>query len=188
MADEFLGRKAPHFALPDVEGQRHSLDDYGGRWLLVVFLRHLACLLCREHLSQIAERQAEWERRRVRILTVTFEPADRAKRFLADSQSEYPLLLDTERHIYAAYGMGSASIWRLAQPSTWWNYLRLFMGGWAPRLPDFTDYQQLGGDVLIDPEGTIRFFHASEDPADRPRLEDIFSALDRTEAQRVVAI
>ncbi len=35
------GRPAPAFALPDLGGGVHRLADYGGRWLLLVFHRHL---------------------------------------------------------------------------------------------------------------------------------------------------
>ena len=36
-----MKRQAAPFALPDVEGRVHRLEDYRGRWLLLVFHRHL---------------------------------------------------------------------------------------------------------------------------------------------------
>lgn len=36
-----IGRPAIPFALPDAEGRTHRLADYKGRWLLLVFHRHL---------------------------------------------------------------------------------------------------------------------------------------------------
>lgn len=35
------GKPAIPFQLHDTTGQSHRLLDYGGRWLLLVFLRHL---------------------------------------------------------------------------------------------------------------------------------------------------
>lgn len=35
------GRPAPHFELPDLDGRIHSLGEFRGRWLLLVFHRHL---------------------------------------------------------------------------------------------------------------------------------------------------
>lgn len=35
------GSPAPDLALPDLAGRIHSLDDYSGHWLLLVFHRHL---------------------------------------------------------------------------------------------------------------------------------------------------
>jgi peroxiredoxin len=35
------GQPAIPFALPDSSGQAHSLEEYRGSWLLMVFHRHL---------------------------------------------------------------------------------------------------------------------------------------------------
>ncbi|WP_145944324.1 redoxin domain-containing protein [Fuerstiella marisgermanici] len=36
-----LNKPAPGFELPDVDGVEHRPVDYRGRWLLLVFHRHL---------------------------------------------------------------------------------------------------------------------------------------------------
>jgi len=36
-----VGKTAIPFELPDQQGHVHRLEDYGGRWLLMVFHRHL---------------------------------------------------------------------------------------------------------------------------------------------------
>jgi peroxiredoxin len=37
----FVGKPALTFELPDTKDRIHRLDDYAGRWLLLVFHRHL---------------------------------------------------------------------------------------------------------------------------------------------------
>ena len=37
----YVDQPAVPFELEDAEGRRHSLDQYRGSWLLLVFLRHL---------------------------------------------------------------------------------------------------------------------------------------------------
>lgn len=37
-----VGKPAVDFALADTEGVTHRLADYAGRWLLLVFHRHLS--------------------------------------------------------------------------------------------------------------------------------------------------
>jgi peroxiredoxin len=36
------GQPAVPFELPDVAGKLHRLQDYSGKWLLLMFHRHLA--------------------------------------------------------------------------------------------------------------------------------------------------
>ena len=54
-----------------------------------------------------------------------------------------------------------------------------------PRLWDglpTDDVYQLGGDVLIDPEGTIRLHHVSRIPIDRPSVESLLEVVRRQSA------
>lgn len=38
----WVNKQAVPFELPDTEGKVHRLSDYHGRWLWIVFHRHLA--------------------------------------------------------------------------------------------------------------------------------------------------
>lgn len=41
MTSPLVGGPAVAFELPDADGRVHRLDEYRGRWLLLVFHRHL---------------------------------------------------------------------------------------------------------------------------------------------------
>lgn len=41
VSDNRAGHPAELFQLPDADGKLHRLEDYRGRWLLLVFHRHL---------------------------------------------------------------------------------------------------------------------------------------------------
>lgn len=41
MADSLIGREAPALALEDTTGRLHRLAESRGRWVLLVFHRHL---------------------------------------------------------------------------------------------------------------------------------------------------
>jgi peroxiredoxin len=55
------GSLAPDFTLPTADGQLVSLGEAlrSGRNVLLVFLRHLGCLLCREHVAQLSQYRVE---------------------------------------------------------------------------------------------------------------------------------
>ena len=40
--DNDIGNPAVAFELDDTGGRTHRMEDYAGRWLLIVFHRHLA--------------------------------------------------------------------------------------------------------------------------------------------------
>jgi peroxiredoxin len=123
--------------------------------------------------------QTEFERLDVRVLVITFERPEVAARYVEQTGMSWPLLVDQPRQLYQAYGMPSAG-WRrlLGRWATWKKYLELVARGRPVRLPT-NDIHQLGGDVLIDPDGRVRLHYVSADPADRPPI-DVLLAAPRT--------
>lgn len=99
-----------------------------------------------------------------------------AKAYVRQTGLTWPLLVDSERELYQAYGFGKASWWKLIRPSAIFRYLLNILRGTRPGKPG-KDVQQLGGDVLIDPAGKVRLVHRSEHPHDRPSPESLLKII-----------
>ena len=121
------------------------------------------------------QRQDEFNRLKVQVLVISFGTAYWAKVWLEETGAPFPLLLDPERRVYRAYGLGR-SVLRVWSPKELWRYLRLMMAGRRLK-PVQGDPHQLGGDFIVDPEGTVRLAHPSRDPIDRPPVEKLLKAL-----------
>ena len=61
--------------------------------------------------------------------------------------------------------------------SNWWEYIKLLLAGKRLHRPT-DDIYQLGGDVLIDPNGVVKLHFVSDTPIDRPSLAEIQSAVE----------
>ncbi len=96
--------------------------------------------------------------------------------YVRETQLEWPLLVDTERVLYQAYGMHRGNWWNIYGPASVWAYLKLLLRGRRLRLPG-SDVHQLGGDVLIDPRGIVRVHHIGSGPADRPAVTGLLEAI-----------
>lgn len=107
-------------------------------------------------------------------LAVTFEDAAAARAYVAETGLRWPLLVDTDRRLYRAYGMGKARLRHLFGPATLGAYWREARLGRFPRLPR-ADTRQQGGNVLIDPGGLVRFHHVGRGPADRPLVDTLLA-------------
>lgn len=121
--------------------------------------------------------QAEEDLARLGVepLAVTFEDAAAARAYVAETGLRWPLLVDTERRLYRAYAMRKARLRHLWGPATFRAYWREARRGRFPRLPR-ADTRQQGGNVLIDPDGLVRFHHVGLGPADRPAVESLLAA------------
>lgn len=112
----------------------------------------------------------------LRALVVTFEGAEAADAYVRETGLRWPLLIDPSRALYAAYGMGRGRWWQIWGPATWWIYARLIARGRRPR-PPTGDVDQLGGDVLVDPAGSVVLHHVGSGPADRPAVPVLLDAV-----------
>lgn len=83
--------------------------------------------------------------------------------------------MDVDRALYRGYGMHQGRLRDIWGARTWIAYLKEFARG---RLPKYSgaDTRQLGGDVLIDPTGIVRFHHVGTGPGDRPSVAAILEA------------
>jgi len=107
------------------------------------------------------------------VLLVSFEPLARITWYLGEAEFGWPVLSDPGRRLYRAYGMEQGSLRRAwLSPRTILYYARALVHGRLPRLPR-ADSRQLGGDVLIDPDGMVRYLFRSAEPADRPPVEEL---------------
>lgn len=97
-----------------------------------------------------------------------------ARSYVEQTELRWPLLIDSDLGTYKAYGMGRGTWWSIYGPVSIWNYLKLIFKGRGIHKPG-ADYRQLGGDVLINPDGVVRYHFASDSPHDRPDSAQILS-------------
>ena len=72
MAQLKIGDIAPGFTLPTLVGDNVRLCDSRGQSVLLLFLRHLGCLPCREHVAELLQHVDELEQLGVQVLTISF--------------------------------------------------------------------------------------------------------------------
>lgn len=97
--------------------------------------------------------------------------------FAEDTAIAWPVLIDSNRELYATFGLTRASTGRVwLSPRTLLFYARSLLAGRLPRRTT-GDTRQLGGDVVVDAQGTVRYVYASAEPADRPPVYELLGAL-----------
>jgi len=102
------------------------------------------------------------------------EPLERIGRELGLT---VPLLSDPTWSTYRVFGFGRASARTLLlSPRTWWAGFRAVLKGRPPRRPT-EDYAELGGDVLLGPDGRVAWIHRSRNAADRARPAEVLKNL-----------
>lgn len=105
---QWVGRPAPAFQLPDLQGKNHALNDYKGK---VVFLNFWAsfCKPCKEEMPSMEKLVRQYQDRGLVMVAVTFDP-DRAdaqafmNQFLPGQRSAMTILHDPQSLVGQQYG------------------------------------------------------------------------------------
>jgi alkyl hydroperoxide reductase subunit AhpC len=113
----------------------------------------------------------------LRISVITFDTDFMALAYIKKVNLPWPLLSDPDQKLYAAYGMVRGNWWSIYGLPSIIKYLSLIARGRFPGKPG-KDWRQLGGDILIDPEGIVRVHHISTGPHDRPTVESLLALIE----------
>lgn len=111
------------------------------------------------------------------MVVVSFESKEGLKRLAASHKLPFVFLLDPNKEVYRLFGMvykekGSIITWRTALA-----YIKLRLAGY-PGQPRGKDVRQMGGDVIIDNRGVVRFIHRSHYPEELPKIPLLLKMLE----------
>jgi len=109
-----------------------------------------------------------------------------ARSYVEQTNLKWPLLIDESKDLYRAYSMERGSWWSIVGPVSIWKYVTLLLRG-RKLQKSGSDYQQLGGDILIDPSGVVRMHYVSSNPHDRPSPESILKIINDAGAKTTVS-
>ncbi len=84
------------FDLTDIQGKRHRLADYQGRWVVLNFWATW-CVPCIQEIPEIAQFHRDHEDVVVIGVAIDAEDAGKVKRFAARAGHDYPLVIAAER-------------------------------------------------------------------------------------------
>lgn len=97
---------APGFSLPDQHSKPHSLAEFRGKPLVLVFYLGAGCLHCTEQLTAMADRYADFEKAGLPILAISTDDVSSLK----DSQDNYskgdipfPIVSDSAKEVFKQY-------------------------------------------------------------------------------------
>ena len=128
-------------------------------------------------MSQLWQSEAEFESLGIEVKVVTFDSPSMGKRYAQQRDARWPMLHDQDRKLYHAYGFGRASLAKLMGPVAVLKYIPQILTGHSGT--PGKDIFQMGGNVLIDPDGIVKMHHVSDQPHDRPTANKILDFIGR---------
>jgi peroxiredoxin len=129
---------------------------------------------CRAYLAQLREAEPEINALGARVIGVATGADYQAQKLMEDG-IPFPLLVDPDRNLYRALGLGHIRWYRFLQPSTWRRYVVAARGARQGRLTG--DLRQAPGVAIVDSGGRLRYLHRGTTLGDYPPLPEVLAAL-----------
>lgn len=110
------------------------------------------------------------------VAAVTFGDPSRLAAHRRHLGLPFPLLADPDRELYRRFDFGRGSLFEVWSPGTMITYARLLRRGRRLERPT-EDTRQLGGDLVIGPDGTLAAIFRPRSPDDRPTVQQLIDAV-----------
>jgi hypothetical protein len=122
----------------------------------------------RDHLDQFGD---------ARIAIVTFATPERLAAYRQHLRVPFAVVADTDRTLYRLLGAARGSNRQVWSVGTIRMYARLVRAGRRLSRPT-EDIHQLGADVVVGRDGTLRYLSLPSTPDARPPIGELLAALD----------
>jgi hypothetical protein len=135
---------------------------------------------CRDHAVQLHRDAARFEAAGARLVMIGMGTPAQAEDFRSSYELDLPLLVDPDRRAYAAAGTKVATVGELLGPKV---VARGISHGLRSRVIQGKIKQnpaQLGGVLIVEPDGSIPYAHLAEDASDHPPNDEVLAALNRS--------
>ena len=97
MSGPTVGQAAPSFKLPTAQGPEVALEDYRGKKNVIVwFTKGMACVFCRQHMSQLARAYDEIRKRDAEVLEIAPSTPEKGRLYASRYKLPFPYLCDPD--------------------------------------------------------------------------------------------
>jgi peroxiredoxin len=167
---------APDVKLVDDTGRTRSISEFwAGKPLLLFFVRHLGCPLCRAQAAEIRKNVERFTEAGAEIAMITMGTGDDAAEFRKRLELPFTVLADENQECYRAFSVPRGGVLSVIGPHLLPSgLLQTFKHGAGKPVGD---PWQLPGAFVIDKQGMIRFAHRAKHSADWPKNDDLLAAI-----------
>lgn len=102
------GDPAPEFTLPDQNGEKHTLSDYRGRWVLVYFYPRDNTPGCTKEACGLRDQFPAFEKMNTVVFGISTDSVKSHKKFEQKFSLPFTLLADEEKKVVRLYGVWGA--------------------------------------------------------------------------------
>jgi peroxiredoxin len=145
------------------------------RPVVLAFVRQFGCLLCREFAIELREHVDAIREFGAEVLVVGNGQPEAAAHFRERFELDFPVYTDPSRRVFELLGF-RRNLGGSAHPAVLLAALRARLRGIRQGKTE-GDPWQLGGVLIVEPSGEVRFRYASRFAGDHPNMDEVLRQL-----------
>lgn len=174
------GSVAPSFETQDAGGKQWKVPgEPAGKYLVLVFLRHLGCPLCMKRIDELNSDAMRFNALGASVIAVVDGTSERVRGFASKKNLAISLVGDKGKKIYEAYGVERGRITAMLAPNVLKESLRATLKGYMHGKFEGDELQK-PADFIIAPDGKILWAHYGKDISDSTSNEILIEELSRS--------
>lgn len=151
--------------------------------LLLFFLRHFGCAVCRAELLRVRDHDADFRSRGATIAAISAATPEATERFSQRYRLPFPILANPDRSVYRAFGLAEGSLLEVGGPAVLLRQARESLRGNIATINPFDTIRQLGGVFIVDTAGSVRFGHVAQPIYYYPSVETYLHVFDQLQME-----
>jgi peroxiredoxin len=177
MSPRPLGSVAPPLDLPTASGAPWSLAGVRGRNVILSFLGPANCMFCRAHVIRLIQAQDRiFETGTEVVLVAHHDPELMMAKMMHSLDLPFVLLIDPTKSTYRRWGLGTVGFKAFTRPGLYLEAARMLLRR-EKSLGSAPDQTQMGGDFVVDRQGTVVFANRLRSFHDRASVDDLLSVV-----------
>lgn len=171
-----VGSAAPAIHAVDGKGETFDLAAQAGKTVVLVFLRHLGCPICRMEIAEWKRRVGEFHTLNAEVVVFVDSPDPSVQEFAKTSGAAFRIVADPEHKIYGAYGVERGSLLQFAAPGAALRSLKATLKGNLHGKFE-GDELRLPGDFVVGPDGKLLFARRGEHIGDNAGVDALLAVV-----------
>ncbi|MEM8530689.1 MAG: peroxiredoxin-like family protein [Chloroflexota bacterium] len=179
-----VGMAAPDIRVQTVDDTAISLSQvWQEQPILLFFLRHFGCALCRSHLHSIRDSYDEFRARGTEVIAMTLADTRGAAQFAHQNRLPFRVFADPLRNSYRAFTLAEGTLNDALGLDVLARQVTQALRGNMPYMTSMgSSIKQLGGSFIVDQRGTVQFAHFAIPIYNYPTIAQYLSVIDQLEA------
>lgn len=122
-------------------------------------------------------REEEFTAKGARLAAIGMGIPEMAADFREKQNVGFPLLVDRTKETYRALEMNRGNLWDVAGPQNWLRFAQGLLRGHGNALKPKQDALQMGGVIVAEPGGKVRYVFRSSAAAENPTVDEVLAAV-----------